>query len=101
MAYEPKDNTGSLFKNDRKESDTHPDYKGSALLNGVDHWLDAWINTAKDGSKYMSLKFKPKEARQGGGGSQPARNYTPSPVELDDDEVPFLSADPLLERRVR
>ena len=64
MAYEQKDNTGSLFKNDRKETDSHPDYKGSALLNGVEHWLDAWINTAKDGSKYMSVKFKPKEARQ-------------------------------------
>jgi uncharacterized protein (DUF736 family) len=60
MAYEQRDNTGSLFKNDRKESDTHPDYKGSALINGVDHWLDAWINTDRNGSKYMSLKLKPK-----------------------------------------
>ncbi len=62
MAYETKPDTGSLFRNDRKESDNHPDYKGSALLNGVEHWLDAWINTAKDGSKYMSLKFKRKDA---------------------------------------
>jgi uncharacterized protein (DUF736 family) len=63
MAYEPKDMTGSLFKNDRKERDTHPDYKGSALINGVDHWLDAWINEDRNGNKYMSLKLKPKEAR--------------------------------------
>jgi uncharacterized protein (DUF736 family) len=63
MAYEQKELTGSLFKNDRKETDSHPDYKGSALINGVSHWLDAWINTAADGSKYMSLKMKPKEAR--------------------------------------
>jgi uncharacterized protein (DUF736 family) len=74
--------TGSLFRNDRKESDTHPDYKGSALINGVDHWLDAWINTAKDGSKYMSLKMKPKEA-QGGSRPQPTHD-----TDLDDD-VPF------------
>lgn len=66
MAYEQKDNTGSLFKNDRKETDNHPDYKGSALVGGVDHWLDAWINTDRNGNKYMSLKLKPKEARQGG-----------------------------------
>jgi uncharacterized protein (DUF736 family) len=65
MAYEMKPNTGSLFKNDRKEADSHPDYKGSALIDGLGEcWLDAWINTAKDGSKYMSLKLKPK---QGGG----------------------------------
>ena len=40
MAFEQKPNTGSLFKNDRKESDTHPDYKGSALIDGLgDCWL--------------------------------------------------------------
>jgi uncharacterized protein (DUF736 family) len=87
MAYEQKPNTGSLFKNDRKQSDTHPDYKGSALIDGLgDCWLDAWINTAKDGSKYMSLKIKPKE------GSRPAAQ-TPEPAgggfgDLDD-SVPF------------
>lgn len=63
MAYEQKPNTGSLFKNDRKETDSHPDYKGSALVDGLGEcWLDAWINTAKDGTKYMSLKIKPKDA---------------------------------------
>jgi uncharacterized protein (DUF736 family) len=63
MAYEQKPNTGSLFKNDRKEADTHPDYKGSALIDGLGEcWLDAWINAAKDGTKYMSLKIKPKDA---------------------------------------
>ncbi len=82
MAYEQRDLTGSLFKNDRKESEAHPDYKGSALLNGVDHFVDAWINTANNGTKYMSLKFKPKEARQ------PVSAPTQS-AELDGDFVPF------------
>ena len=83
MAYERKDMTGSLFKNDRKETDNHPDYKGSALINGVDHWLDAWINTGQDGSKYMSLKMKPKEARGGDFGR-------PQPAGFNDDsDVPF------------
>lgn len=86
MAYEPKDMTGSLFRNDRKETDSHPDYKGSALLNGVEHWLDAWINTAKDGSKYMSLKFKPKEARQSG---SYARQEPAPALDDDDSSIPF------------
>ena len=87
MAYEPKDMTGSLFKNDRKESDNHPDYKGSALINGVDHWLDAWINTDRNGGKYMSLKLKPKEARE----PQAPQRWTAAEVNGDDmdDSVPF------------
>jgi uncharacterized protein (DUF736 family) len=73
LAYEQKPNTGSLFKNDRKETDSHPDYKGSALIDGLGEcWLDAWINTAKDGSKYMSLKLKPKDATNNGNFSQQA-----------------------------
>lgn len=91
MAYEMKPNTGSLFKNDRKEADTHPDYKGTALIDGLGEcWLDAWINTANNGSKYMSLKIKPKD------GVKPPRSIggvydtdpQPTPADLDD-EVPF------------
>jgi uncharacterized protein (DUF736 family) len=86
MAYEQRDLTGSLFKNERKEADTHSDYKGSALIGGTEFWLDAWINTAKDGSKYMSLKFKPKDAQKGYSARIAADE--PQPADLDDD-VPF------------
>jgi uncharacterized protein (DUF736 family) len=93
MAYEMKPNTGSLFKNDRKETDTHPDYKGSALIDGLGEcWLDAWINTAKDGSKYMSLKLKPKEARGQQFSATPPKGTDTEPMtsaDLDDDFVPF------------
>jgi hypothetical protein len=87
MAYEPKDMSGSLFKNDRKEADTHPDYKGSALIGGVDHWLDAWINTDRNGNKYMSLKLKPKD--QQAGGNPAPRQAAPASQFDDDSEVPF------------
>jgi len=98
MAYEVKPNTGSLFKNENKATDSHPDYKGSGLIEGVGEvWLDAWINTAKDGSKYMSLKFKAKEAR--GGSAQPTPQAPGFADDLDD-SVPFMSSDPAMERRV-
>lgn len=86
MAYEPKDLTGSLFKNDRKESDNHPDYKGSVLIDGVEYWQSAWIKTDRNGNKYMSQSFKPKDADQRGSYArqEPARAAT-----YDDDEVPF------------
>lgn len=90
MAYEQKPNTGSLFKNDRKETDSHPDYKGSALIDGLGEcWLDAWINTSKDGTKYMSLKLKPKDARAASHStSSQALLDATNPADLDD-EVPF------------
>lgn len=67
MAYEIKEGRGSLFKNEDKQADTHADYNGSIKIDGREYWLDAWIENADDPDKktYMSLKAKPKEARQG------------------------------------
>lgn len=56
------DNTdrGVLFKNDRKEQDNHPDYKGSINVGGTEFWLSAWIREGQNG-KFMSLSVKPKD----------------------------------------
>jgi hypothetical protein len=62
MAFTQTDkiNKGALFKNDRKTEPNHAEYKGAINVGGVEYWLDAWINTSKSGTKYMSLKVKPK-----------------------------------------
>lgn len=85
MAYEHKENTGSLFKNERREKDTHANARGSALIDGVEYWVDAWTNEAGDGKKYQSLKFKRKD--QAGSGS-PRTQPAAFDADLDDD-VPF------------
>lgn len=71
--YEQKDMTGSLFKNTDKQSDNHPDYNGSIMVDGKPFWLNAWLKTAKNGTKYMSLSLKPKEKRAQQGGDRGGR----------------------------
>lgn len=63
MAYEIKENTGSLFRNDTKEGETHPDYKGSVKIDGKEYYLSAWVKATKEGKKYFSLSFKEKQAK--------------------------------------
>ena len=53
MSEYDNNNRGVLFKNDKKETDNHPDYKGRIDVNGQEYWLSAWIKDRKDGGKYM------------------------------------------------
>ena len=76
------DNSGALFKNDRKEQEKQPDYKGSLTVNGSEYWISAWLNESKSGQKYMGLKVNLKEQQQA-----PAAPKNEA-VEFDDD-VPF------------
>jgi hypothetical protein len=61
MAYD-NTNRWTLNKNDRKEKDTHPDYKGKLNVDGVDYWIDGWIKEGNNG-KFISGSLKPVEQR--------------------------------------
>lgn len=64
MAYQQKEGQGSLFKNDERQSEKHPNAKGSALIGGVEYWVSAWTKEGKNG-KWQSLAFTPKKDQQG------------------------------------
>lgn len=70
-------NSGALFRNDRKETDKHPDYRGEINVDGVDYWISSWLKTSSKGTKFMSLAVTPKD-------DKPAK-----PQKQIDDDVPF------------
>lgn len=87
MAYEQKDNSGSLFKNDRKEKDTHPDYKGTVKIGGVEYWQSAWVKEV-NGRKYFSQSFTPKEQTKVKEQTQ-VKNIQNNNFEPKPDDLPF------------
>lgn len=53
-----KDNSGVLWKNSFKQKDSHPDYKGDAIVDGKPKRLSAWIKTKADGEKFFSIQVE-------------------------------------------
>jgi hypothetical protein len=55
------DNSGALFRDDRKAKETDRDYSGSITIAGVEYWLSAWVKTSpKTGRRFLSISAKPK-----------------------------------------
>ncbi len=54
-------NSGVLFKNDFKTSDSHPDYKGNFTdADGEEKELAGWIRKTKNGKMMLSIKVSDK-----------------------------------------
>ena len=97
----PTDMKGSLSRNQKRETDRHPEFKGSCMVAGREYWLAAWVREGDDGSKYFSLSFKEKEpkpapgsqaspelkTKYAGNGNAQRGGYTPR--QQLDDKIPF------------
>jgi hypothetical protein len=93
MAYEQRDNSGSLFRNDRKEKDTQPDYTGTGMYGGQEIRISAWLKTSKAGKKFLSLSIQPKVEDHQNERPAPRPDFvrkSSAGVGRDmDDEIPF------------
>src|SRR5687768_15545217 len=83
--YQQKDNSGSVFKNDRRDKETQPHARGKAMVAGVWYWVSAWTKEARDGSKFQSLAFEPMndEWAAKNGGNKPGESragWNPPPA---------------------
>ena len=93
MAYD-NTNSGALFKNERREKESHPHARGNAEVicphcNGVaKFWISAWTNIAKQGKrmgqKFQSLAFTAMD-------DQPTDKGVVPDLSIDgiDEDIPF------------
>ena len=86
MSNYDNNNRGSIWKNEDRKSDSHPQFKGSAEVNGVEYWVSGWLRKegANPKAPAMSFSFTAKE-------QQSAPKPTPSPSIGNDDleDIPF------------
>tara|TARA_S200002703_G_scaffold159371_1_gene172616 strand:+ start:4611 stop:4865 length:255 start_codon:yes stop_codon:yes gene_type:complete len=81
--YEHKAGNGSIFKNQYKENENQPDYRGSIKLqDGSDKELAAWVKQDKNGNSFLSLSI-----------SDPYKKEAETPVSTQSnakvDDLPF------------
>ena len=74
-------NRGAIWKNDRKEKETHPDFKGSVNVDGREYWVAAWRRADGANPKAPALKFSltPKDEMPAAPKAAPAK----------EEDVPF------------
>ncbi len=79
MAFEIKDMSGFLFKNEtRTEENNRAHAQGSCVINGKEYWMNCWTKEGANG-KFQSCMFKLKD-------KQPERNASDNNFEED---IPF------------
>jgi len=89
---EQKNNTGAIFKNNYKKTDSQPDYKGKAVIDGVEKEVALWLNESKNGVKYFSAAFsKPYQAEVEAGGDEDKNEDAKTNIRegLKQDDLPF------------
>lgn len=96
---------GAFFANNRKQKDTHPDYRGELRMsrevvdnlveqmsNGVMNpmiELSGWKKVSNNGTVFISLSGKKPYVKDGsGGGGQQQKQWQPQNKRIDDD-IPF------------
>jgi hypothetical protein len=97
MSYD-NTNRGQIWGNDKKEKDTHPDFKGSVNVEGVEYWVSGWKRKPDAHPKAPALSFslQKKETANEALNSAPPQQQSAPPAAPEipnndsfDDDIPF------------
>lgn len=58
-----RNNEGAIWGNQKKQKETHPDFTGNAVIDGVEYRVAAWKRSPNANPKAPSLKFKFEKAQ--------------------------------------
>lgn len=77
--YEHRVDRGSMFENDHKTTDKHPDFTGSVNVGGKIFWISGWKEMTASNRKKISLSVKLQEERPQDQNARPTnRNQRPA-----------------------
>jgi len=83
MAEYDNTNRGAIWKNDKKETEKHPDFRGEMEVTAPGkYWVSAWKRSpgAPDNAPALSFALTPKDS---------VVKSEPAPKQQTDDDFPF------------
>ena len=89
MAYEQRDNSGSIFANEDRSNEKSPNAKGKAMIDGVMYFMDAWTKTSVAGIKFQSFSFKRMDKQAEAKQAKPVAKLGRTAPFDDDGSIPF------------
>jgi len=90
--YELKENQVMIFKNDKKNGDSHPDYKGQINVKGETLDIALWEKEGRNGKFFsgkISEPYKKSEPPQGDFSKPPAKLDDQDNTPNNNDDLPF------------
>ena len=82
MAEYDNNNQIAIWKNDNREKETHPHYKGNGMVDGKEFWVSAWraAEDASPNAPVLKIRLTAKD-------EMPAKS-APAKKEANED-IPF------------
>ena len=84
-----KQNSGAIFKNDKKTAENQPNYRGKINVDGKEWEISLWVKEAQSGNKYFSAAIKEPWVKPDEVQATAKPVQTNLMNETDDDGLPF------------